>query len=56
MKTQAAVLWEPGAKWEVETIELDQPKEREALVRLVATGVCHSDEHFVTGDIPFFGP
>jgi NDMA-dependent alcohol dehydrogenase len=56
VKTQAAVLWEPGAKWEVETIELDQPKEREALVRLVATGVCHSDEHFVTGDIPFFGP
>ena len=25
------------------------------LVRLVASGLCHSDEHFLTGDMPFLG-
>ena len=55
VQTRAAVLWEPGTTWEVETVDLDPPKEEEVLVRLVASGLCHSDEHFVTGDIPFLG-
>lgn len=55
MKTQAAVLWEPGGKWEVESIDLDPPRGQEVLVRLVASGLCHSDEHFLTGDMPFLG-
>jgi NDMA-dependent alcohol dehydrogenase len=56
LQTHAAVLWEPGTKWEVGAIELDPPADGEVLVRLVATGLCHSDEHFMTGDVPFFGP
>jgi len=56
LQTQAAVLWEPGTKWEVDAIELDPPGDEEVLVRLVASGLCHSDEHFMTGDVPFFGP
>ena len=56
MKTEAAVLWKPGTEWSVEAIDLDPPRGREVLVRMVATGICHSDEHFVTGDVPFFGP
>ena len=56
LQTQAAVLWEAGTKWEVDAIELDPPGDEEVLVRLVASGLCHSDEHFMTGDVPFFGP
>jgi len=55
MKTQAAVLWEPGGKWEIEEVDLDPPGSGEVLVRLVASGLCHSDEHFLTGDMPFLG-
>jgi len=52
VKTRAAVLWGLGQKWEVEEIELDPPGAGEVLVRLAATGLCHSDEHLVTGDLP----
>lgn len=53
MKTRAAVLWGLGEKWEVEEIELDPPGPDEVLVQLTASGLCHSDEHLVTGDLPF---
>ena len=53
MKTKAAILWEVGKDWSVEEIELDPPKEGEVLVKLAASGMCHSDEHLVTGDLPF---
>jgi S-(hydroxymethyl)glutathione dehydrogenase/alcohol dehydrogenase len=35
----------------VEEISIDPPKEREVLVRWKAAGMCHSDEHLVTGDL-----
>jgi len=53
VKTKAAVLWEVGTEWSVEEIELDPPKDGEVLVRMAASGMCHSDEHLVTGDLPF---
>ncbi len=53
MKTKAAILWEIGQEWSVEEVELDPPKEGEVLVKLAASGMCHSDEHLVTGDLPF---
>lgn len=53
MKTKAAVLWGLGQKWEVEEIDLDPPGPGEVMVRLTASGLCHSDEHLVTGDLPF---
>jgi S-(hydroxymethyl)glutathione dehydrogenase/alcohol dehydrogenase len=49
--TQAAILWEPHASWSVEDITLDPPKQGEVLVKLAASGLCHSDEHLVTGDM-----
>jgi NDMA-dependent alcohol dehydrogenase len=52
MKTQAAVLWNLGDPWKVEEIELDPPKRNEVLVRMVGSGMCHSDEHLRTGDLP----
>jgi S-(hydroxymethyl)glutathione dehydrogenase/alcohol dehydrogenase len=52
VKTPAAVLWEIGGDWTVEECELDPPQEGEVLVRWEASGLCHSDEHLVTGDLP----
>lgn len=52
MKTRAAILWGLGEKWEVEEVELDDPQAGEVMVKLTASGLCHSDEHLVTGDIP----
>ncbi|NDC27431.1 MAG: alcohol dehydrogenase, partial [Actinobacteria bacterium] len=45
MKTKAAVLWELNAPWSIEEIDLDPPGPNEVLVKLVASGMCHSDEH-----------
>jgi S-(hydroxymethyl)glutathione dehydrogenase/alcohol dehydrogenase len=56
MKTRAAILWEVGKDWSVEEIDLDPPKAGEVLVRLMGSGLCHSDEHLVTGDLPFALP
>ena len=51
VQTEAAICWNAGEPWSVETIELDPPKEGEVLVRMVASGMCHSDEHLRTGDL-----
>ncbi len=56
MRTEAAILWQTGAPWQVEEIELDPPKQGEVLVELKASGMCHSDEHLRTGDLPFPPP
>jgi NDMA-dependent alcohol dehydrogenase len=52
MKTRAAVLRDLGKDWEVTELELDPPKDGEVLIRFVAAGLCHSDDHLRTGDIP----
>ena len=54
MKTRGAVCWEAGPKshWEVTELELDPPGDHELLIRWVAAGLCHSDEHVITGDLP----
>jgi len=51
MKTKAAVLYAPHTEYQVEDIELDAPKDGEVLVKFAASGMCHSDEHLVTGDM-----
>lgn len=56
MKTKAAILWERNTPWSVEEIELDPPKAGEVLVKMVASGMCHSDEHLVTGDMQGITP
>jgi len=40
---------QPG-KWEVVEVELDDPKPHEVLVRMVASGLCHSDDHVAKAD------
>jgi S-(hydroxymethyl)glutathione dehydrogenase/alcohol dehydrogenase len=52
MKTKAAILWEEHTPWSVEEVELDDPEWGEVKVKLAATGLCHSDDHAVKGDLP----
>ena len=56
MKTRAAVLRALNAPFCVETVELDPPRRGEVLVRMVASGVCQSDLHFITGHRKTFLP
>jgi S-(hydroxymethyl)glutathione dehydrogenase/alcohol dehydrogenase len=49
---RAAVLYEFNAPLVVEELELDPPKAGEVLVRMAASGVCHSDLHVVQGIHP----
>ena len=50
-KARAAVLWGLNEPWKVQEIEIEPPKRGEVLVRWKAAGLCHSDEHLVTGDM-----
>ncbi|MBC7372525.1 MAG: NDMA-dependent alcohol dehydrogenase [Frankiales bacterium] len=52
MKTKGAVLRGIGEKWSVEEIEVGDPVAGEVMVELAASGLCHSDEHVVTGSTP----
>jgi len=52
MKVEAAIAVEAGKPLEIDEIELDGPKEGECLVRLAATGVCHTDAFTLSGDDP----
>jgi len=52
MKTRAAVAWEAGKPLEIEEIDLDGPKAGEVLLRIVASGVCHTDAFTLSGDDP----
>jgi S-(hydroxymethyl)glutathione dehydrogenase/alcohol dehydrogenase len=49
---KAAVLYETHSPLRVEEISIDEPQDQEVLVKLVATGVCHTDLHVIKGDIP----
>jgi S-(hydroxymethyl)glutathione dehydrogenase / alcohol dehydrogenase len=52
MKIRAAVLEEFGQPLVVQEVVLAEPKEGEALVRLVACGVCHTDLYTASGVDP----
>jgi S-(hydroxymethyl)glutathione dehydrogenase/alcohol dehydrogenase len=53
---QAAVIERAGIATRVETLELDEPRAGELLVRMTASGVCHSDLHVRDGDWVRPGP
>ena len=52
-ETVAAVVRAAGAPFTLETIELDEPRADEVLVRMVATGLCHTDLAARAGSLPF---
>jgi NDMA-dependent alcohol dehydrogenase len=51
MHARAAVLHATGQPWSIETITIDPPRAGEVIVQWKASGMCHSDEHLVTGDM-----
>ncbi len=51
MRTRAAVLYGANQEWQIKDVELDAPGRGEVLVKTHAAGLCHSDEHLVTGDL-----
>jgi S-(hydroxymethyl)glutathione dehydrogenase / alcohol dehydrogenase len=53
---RAAVLERPGAASRIEDLTLDEPRDGEVRVRMVASGVCHSDLHVRDGEWDRPGP
>ena len=52
MRTRGAIIAKAPGAYEVADLELDDPRQGEIRVRMVASGLCHSDDHLATGDIP----
>ena len=53
MKTKTAVIRSTPGEWEIVEVDLEDPRQDELLIKMVASGLCHSDDHLATGDIPF---
>lgn len=51
IKCKAAVAWGPHKPLSIEEIEVAPPKAHEVRVKILASGVCHSDEHVLQGVI-----
>ncbi len=52
MRARAAVAWEANQPLSIEEIDISGPQDGEVLVRLVATGVCHTDAYTLSGEDP----
>lgn len=52
MRTRGAVITKAPGAYEVVDLEVDDPRQGEIRVRMVASGLCHSDDHIATGDMP----
>ena len=52
MKARAAVAWEPKQPLAIEEIEVEGPRQGEVLLRVVASGVCHTDAFTLSGEDP----
>ncbi|WP_293931445.1 S-(hydroxymethyl)glutathione dehydrogenase/class III alcohol dehydrogenase [Iodobacter sp.] len=49
LKTRAAVAWGPNQPLVIEELDLMPPQKGEVLVRIVASGVCHTDAYTLSG-------
>jgi len=52
IKCKAAVAWEAGKPLSIEEVEVQPPQKGEVRVKIVATGVCHTDAFTLSGDDP----
>jgi S-(hydroxymethyl)glutathione dehydrogenase/alcohol dehydrogenase len=52
MKTRGAIIRQAPGKFEVVDLDVDDPRQGEIRVKMVASGMCHSDDHLVTNDMP----
>ncbi|MER5940516.1 NAD(P)-dependent alcohol dehydrogenase [Streptomyces sp. NPDC001928] len=53
IRTRAAVVESGGAPFTLSDVELDEPGPHEAVVRMAATGLCHTDLGVASGALPF---
>jgi NDMA-dependent alcohol dehydrogenase len=51
MKVRASALLASPGKYETIEVDLQGPRQGEVLIRVVAAGLCHSDDHIATGDL-----
>jgi aryl-alcohol dehydrogenase len=56
MRIKAAVVHETAGPFKIENLELDEPHDDEVLVRIVATGICHTDLEARAGHMPIPPP
>jgi S-(hydroxymethyl)glutathione dehydrogenase / alcohol dehydrogenase len=56
MQMKAAIFHGPQQPLTIESVEIDDPMPREVIVKTMASGVCHSDLHFVDGYYPMMAP
>jgi len=52
MKTRTAIIRQTPGEYEVVELDLDNPAPGEIMVKMAASGLCHSDDHVATGDLP----
>ena len=52
MKSKAAVAWEANKPLSIEMIDVEGPKHGEVLLKVIASGVCHTDAFTLSGDDP----
>lgn len=52
VKARGAVMHGIGQPWSIEELDVGDPCPNEVLIKMTATGLCHSDDHIATGDIP----
>jgi S-(hydroxymethyl)glutathione dehydrogenase/alcohol dehydrogenase len=52
IKSKAAIAWEPNKPLVIEEIDVMLPKKNEVLVKIIATGVCHTDAFTLSGRDP----
>jgi S-(hydroxymethyl)glutathione dehydrogenase / alcohol dehydrogenase len=53
LRFRAAVLSEAGRKLRIETVEAEQPRAGEVLVRIAAAGLCHTDLEAIQGQVVY---
>ncbi|WP_444941657.1 S-(hydroxymethyl)glutathione dehydrogenase/class III alcohol dehydrogenase [Microbulbifer sp. ZKSA004] len=52
IKSKAAIAWAPGQPLSVEEVDVMLPKAGEVLIKVIASGVCHTDAFTLSGDDP----
>lgn len=53
MKTRGAIMRKAPGAYEVVGLDLDEPWQGELMVKMVGSGLCHTDDHVATGDMPY---
>ncbi|CAH7678477.1 S-glutathione dehydrogenase [Phakopsora pachyrhizi] len=52
IRCKAAVAWSAGGRLRIDEIEVDPPREDEVRIKILYTGICHTDYYTLSGDDP----